>query len=264
MTAGDFRQRDAAAVAERDLELLEIGNRLGAAQRADRLVAAAEIGAAAGHVDVGRTQRPVDVAGGGAERVQPVGVELDLDLARHAAIAVDAGDALQALQLADDRIVDEPRKLFERHGRRRDGIGQDRLPFDVDAVDDRRLGSGRQVGADALDRVLGVVDGGLRVDLEAELDDGLRGTFGDRRRDVLDAGNVGDRVLDALGDLRLKLARRDARVGHRDRDDRHVDVGEARDRQLRKAHQSKRQQHDEHQDRRNRVADRPCGKIPAH
>ena len=61
-----------------------------------------------------------------------------------------------------------------RHGRRRDGVGQDRLPFDVDAVDHRRLGGRRQVGADALDRVLGVVDGGLRVDLEPELDDGLR------------------------------------------------------------------------------------------
>ena len=151
-----------------------------------------------------------------------------------------------------------------RHGRRRDGIGQDRLAFDVDAVDDRRLGGGRQVGADALDRVLDVVDGGLRVDLEAELDDGLRGTLGDRRGDVLDAGDVGDRVLDALGDLRLKLARRDAGIGHRHRDDRHVDVGEAGDRQLRKAHQPERQQDDEHQDRRNRVADRPGGKIPAH
>ena len=175
----------------------------------------AEIGAAAGHVDIGRAQRAVDVAGGGAERIQPVGVELDLDLARHAAVAVDAGDALQALQLADDRVVDEPGQLLDGHGRRRDRIGQDRLALDVDAVDDRRLRGGRQVGADALDRVLDVVDGGLRVDLEPELDDGLRRALGDRRGDVLDAGDVGDRVLDALGDLRLKLARRDAGIGHR-------------------------------------------------
>ena len=60
----------------------QVGERLGAAERADRLVAAAELGAAAGHVDIGRAQRAVDVAGGDAERIQPVGVELDLDLAR--------------------------------------------------------------------------------------------------------------------------------------------------------------------------------------
>ena len=101
-----------------------------------------------------------------------------------------------------------------RHGRRRDGIGQDRLALDVDAVDDRRLGRRRQVGADALDGVLDVVDGGLRIDLEAELDDRLRLALGDRRGDVLDAGDVGDGVLDALGDLRLQLARRHAGIGH--------------------------------------------------
>ena len=143
---------------------------LRAAERADRLVAVAELAAAAGHVDIGGAQRAVDVAGGDAERVQPVGIELDLDLARHAAIAVDAGDALQALQLADDRVVDEPGQFLERHGRRRDGIGHDRLALDVDAVDDRLVGGRRQVGADALDGVLDVVDGGLRVDLEAEFD----------------------------------------------------------------------------------------------
>ena len=112
----------------------------------------AEIAAAAGQVDIGGAQRAVDVAGGDAERVQPVRVELDLDLARHAAIAVDAGDALQALQLADDRVVDEPGQLLDGHGRRGDGIGQDRLALDVDAAHDRLVGGRRQVGADALDR----------------------------------------------------------------------------------------------------------------
>ena len=147
---------------------------LGAAQRADRLVAAGELAAAAGQVDIGRAQRAVDVGGGDAERVQPVGIELDLDLARHAAVAVDARDALQALQLADDRVVDEPGQFLDRHGRRGDRVGQDRLAFDVDAVDDRLVGGRRQVGADALDGVLDVVDRRLRVDLEAELDDRLR------------------------------------------------------------------------------------------
>ena len=57
-----------------------------------------------------------------------------------------------------------------------------------------------------------------------------------------------------------------ATPGSRDRDvdDRHVDVGEARDRQLREAHQAERHEHDEQQDRRNRVADRPGGEVPVH
>ena len=94
---GDLRKHDAAVGAERDLERLQVGEIFGAAEHTDGLVALAEIGAAAGHVDIGRTQRPVEVGGGDAERVQPVGIERDLDLARHAAIAVDAGDALEAL-----------------------------------------------------------------------------------------------------------------------------------------------------------------------
>ena len=130
---GDVGQRHLAAARQRDFERFEIGDLLGAAERADRLVALAEIAAAAGQVDIDEAQRAVDVAGRDAERGQPVGIDLDLDLARHAAIAVDAGDALQALQLADHRVVDEPGQLLERHGRRGDGVGQDRLSFDVDA-----------------------------------------------------------------------------------------------------------------------------------
>ena len=45
---------------------------------------------------------------------------------------------------------------------------------------------------------------------------------------VLDAGNVGDRVLDLLRHLALELGRGGARLRHGDGDDRHVDVGKAR------------------------------------
>ena len=58
---------------------------LAPAERADRLLAAADLAAAAGEIDVGGAQLPVDVAGGDAERVQPVGIERDADLAVDAA-----------------------------------------------------------------------------------------------------------------------------------------------------------------------------------
>ena len=70
-----------------------------AGQRADRLLLAADLAAAAGEIDVGGAELAVDVGRRDAERQQPVGIERDADLAVDAAVALDAADALQALQL---------------------------------------------------------------------------------------------------------------------------------------------------------------------
>ena len=56
--------------------------------------------------------------------------------------------------------------------------------------------------------------------------------------------------------LRLKLGRRRARLVDRNRDQRHVDIGKARDRQGAEAHDAEEAEHDEDQDRRQRLADR--------
>ena len=77
-----------AAARQRDHGRGEIGDRLLAGERADRLLAPADLAAAAGQIDVGRPQLAVDVAGRDAEGQQPVGIERDADL------AVDAADAL--------------------------------------------------------------------------------------------------------------------------------------------------------------------------
>ncbi len=203
-------------------------------------------------------------AGGDAEGQQPVGVEQDADLAVDAAVALDAADALQALQLALDHVVDVPGKLLQRHARRGRREGQDRLALDVDALDDRLVDVARQIEADLVDRVLHVVEGAVLVDLEAELHDGRRHAVGDRRHDVLDAGDVGDGVLDLLGDLALELGRRGARLHDRDRDERDVDVRKARDRQRHEADDAEQRQHREQHDRRHRPADRPGRDIEAH
>ena len=68
-----------------------------AGERADRLLAAGDLAAPAGEVDVGGAQLPVDVAGGDAEGQQPVRIERDADLALDAADALDLRDALDAL-----------------------------------------------------------------------------------------------------------------------------------------------------------------------
>ena len=49
-----------------------VSSGLRAAERADRLLAAADLAAAAGEIDAGQAQLPVDVRGGDAEREQPV------------------------------------------------------------------------------------------------------------------------------------------------------------------------------------------------
>ena len=129
-----------------------------AGERADRLLAPADLAAAAGQVDVGGAQLPVDVAGGDAEGEQPVGIERDADLAVDAADALDLRHALHALQGAHDRVVDEPGELLRRHARRACRVGDDRQALDLDARDDRLIDGARQLGADARDRILHVVE----------------------------------------------------------------------------------------------------------
>src|SRR5690606_18934919 len=140
----------------------------------------------------------------------------------------------------------------------------DRLALDVDALDDRLVDGARQVAADLGDRILDVVQRPVGIDLEPELDRGRRLAVGDGRADMLDAGDRGDGVLDLLGDLRLQLGRRRTGVGDRDRDERHVDVREPRDRQPHEGDDAEGAEDDEKQDGRNRVADRPGGEVPAH
>src|SRR5262249_15610475 len=59
----------------------EAGQRLGAGEGADRLVASADLGASAGEVDDGAAQAAADVERGQPHGLQPVGIEADADLA---------------------------------------------------------------------------------------------------------------------------------------------------------------------------------------
>ena len=133
------------------------------------------------------------------------GIERDADLAVDAAEALHFADAVDALQVARDRVVDEPRQLLDRHAGRGGGVGDDRQPLDVDPADDRLVDGARQVAADLGDLVLHVVERPVDVDrADVELDDGGGRAVGDRRDDVPDAVEAGDRVLDLLRHLRFR------------------------------------------------------------
>ena len=232
----------------------ELAQRLGAGQRADRLVVLADFGAAAGDVDIGAAQDLADIDGGEARGRQPVGIERDQNLALDTADALDLGDVAHALQRALDHVVDEIGELLGRLARRDRGIGDDRQADDVDALDQRLGDVLRQVGAHAGDGVLDVVQRAVGVGFQRELDGGQRQAVGDRGGDVTHALDAGDAVFNGLGDLGFKFRRRGAELRYRNRD--HGDVGRRQPchRKLGEGHPPEHQQDDRENDRRQRIA----------
>ena len=169
-----------AAGEQRDHGPGELVERLGAGQRADRLIVLADLGAAAGEVDIGAAQALADIDGGEAGGLQPVGIERDQDFALDTADTLDLGDAAHPLQGAFDDVVDEVGQLLGRLARRYRGIGHDRQADHVDALDQRLIDVLRQVGAHAGHRVLDVVQRAVGVGLERELDRRQRQAVGNR------------------------------------------------------------------------------------
>ena len=133
----EFVEPDLAPARQRDRQRGEIGDRTGAGERADRLLLARDLAAAAAEIDVVGAHLLVDGRGGDAEREQFFGIERDADLAIDAAEALDLADASNALQVTRDRVVDEPGKLLGRHAGRASRVGDDRQALDVDAADHR-------------------------------------------------------------------------------------------------------------------------------
>ncbi|MHC2689003.1 NTP pyrophosphatase (non-canonical NTP hydrolase) [Bradyrhizobium liaoningense] len=223
---------DLAAAEQRDHGAGEIAQRLGARERSDRLVVLADLGAAAGDVDIGAAQALADIDGSQAHGLQAIGIERDQDLALDTADALDLRDAAHALKRALDHVVDEIGELLRRLAGRDRGIGDDRQADDVDALDQRLGDVLRQVGAHARHRVLDVVERAVGVGLERELDRGDRQAVGDRGGDVPDALDAGDRVFNRLGDLGFELGWRCAKLRDRNRDHRDVGRGQPRHRKL--------------------------------
>ena len=263
---------DGAEVVEANLAAAEQRNHgagefvqgLGAGERADRLIVLADLGAAAGKVDIGAAQTLADVDGGQAGSLQPVGIERHQDFALDTADALDLGDAAHALQRPFDDVVDEIGQLLGRLAGRDRGIGDDRQADHVDALDQRLVDVLRQVGAHPGDGVLDVVQRPVGIGLERELDRGQRQSVGDRRGNVPHALDAGNAVFDGLGDLRFQLGRGCAELRDRDRDHRNVGAGQPRHREFGKADPAQNQQDDGEDDRRQRVSDRPGGDIESH
>jgi hypothetical protein len=255
----------AASARQRNDGLSEVGQGRLTGKGADRLLAASDLTPAPRQIDVDGPELAVDVAGRDAEGEKPVGVQGDADLARHAADALRLGDALHAQQRAGERVVHEPGQLLGRERGSARRVGQYRQAFDVEPLDDGLVDGAGQLAADAGDGVLDVVDGAIDRRLELEFDHGGRSAFYDGGGDVLDAGDTGDGILDALGNLGLELGRRRPRLRDLHLHDGHVDIRKARDRKPPEAEEAECQQHHEKHERGHRAPDGPGRDVePGH
>ena len=246
-----------AARGQGDLGGGEVGDGGRVADGADCLFARAEFGLTAAKIGVGQGQLGADRLGRDAKAVKLDRVKFDANLAVGTAVAVDATDAGAALQFASDNIVDEIGYFFEGQRGGRHGEGHDGLTFDVEFGDSGCIDIGGQVALDRVNRVLDVLQrlGGGHV--HAELDHRDGNPAGHVGGDILDAVDANEGIFDLFGDLRLHLGRGGAGLRDGDEHDRHVDVGEAGDRQGDEALPAHDHEDDEGQKRADGVADGP-------
>ena len=109
---------DLASARQRDRQRREIGDAVRARERADRLLLARNLAPSAAEIDVVGADLFVDRRRGDAERQQLFRIERNADFAIDAAESLDLADAVNALQIARHRIVDQPRQLLDAHSRR--------------------------------------------------------------------------------------------------------------------------------------------------
>src|SRR5271165_1357265 len=254
----EFVEPDFAPARQRDRQRREIGDAARARKRSDRLFLAGDLAAAAAEIDIVGAYLLIDGGRGDAERQQLFRIEGDADLSVDAAGALDLADATNALQVARDRIVDEPRQLLDAEARRRSGVSDDRQALDVDAVDDRLVDGARQIAANLGDLILHVVERAIDVDrADVELHDGRRRAVGDGRNKMPDAVEARDGVIDLFRHLLFELRRRCARLGDQHLYDRDVDIGKAGNRHRPKADEAEDGEDREGHHRGDGAADRP-------
>ena len=231
-------------------------------QRAHRLLAAAQVGAAAGALGLHLAQLARDVGRGGAQRLQLAGSRSTCTSRVTPPTRLTAPTPRIASSFLRDVVVDEPARAPRRpcacEAMVKASTG---CAAKSSLVIDRVAHVGRQVGAHALHGRAHVVDRFLHRLLEPELDDQRGRAVLHLGRDVLEALDGGDRVLELARDVGFELRRRGARQRGRHRDGRQVDVGEVLHLHRVEGQQAAEgEQHEQHH-RRDRVADGPGGDV---
>ncbi len=258
---GNFAQAHRFPSGNDHLGIPERLRRSRAGQHADRLFAAAHLGAAAGGIHVERSQLLIDFDGGEAQSLQPAGVQFDSDLAVDAAASRHLCDAGDREQPFGHGIVDEPAELCRGQARRSHRIVGECAAVDVDSRHQRFEYPLRQIIANFGDRVANIgyrtID--RRTDLELHEARGL--TLDDVGRDIAHIADVRYRAFHLLCDLRFHLGRRGARLSNGDVDHGKGHIRIKIDGQANERDDAQEKQHDEQHDRRDRMTDGPSRNI---
>jgi hypothetical protein len=147
----------------------EIGDRLRSRQRADRLVASADLGAPAGEVHVVAAKLAADIERGQSGALQPDRIESDPDLAFDVADAFDGADPPDSLQFPYDDVFDEEGELLGRFAGRDRGVGENGKSRDIDAPNHRFVDAAGEVGANTRDGILHVIKRAIGVGSQAKV-----------------------------------------------------------------------------------------------
>ncbi len=206
-------QADFAAGRQADLHRVEFGECFGAGHRSDGLIEAADFGAAPGQIDIAAAELAADIERCQSDGLQHERIEADPDLALDATNAFDATHTLDALQRADQNVLNEIRQLLRRFSRSDGRIGEDRKTGDIDTPDQRLVDAARQVGAYPPDCVRHIGNGPIDINADSKIESRHRDAVGDRRSDVTRARHTGERVFDLFRDLGFKLTRAGRRTG---------------------------------------------------
>jgi hypothetical protein len=151
----------------------------------------------------------VGIANGGdhlidadAEGRHRVRLDLHQNLAGHAAVDVDAGNAGNVLDALDDHLIREGCQLAKTHRRRQDRQRHDRLlVFLIGANDQWILDVAREAGFHLGDLVADILHRAGHVRGKPEFREHLALALERRRPNGLHAGDGVDRVLDGFGDI---------------------------------------------------------------
>ena len=249
------------APAHRQFDARQLLRRSHSGQGAQRLLTAAQVGPAAGRLQLHLLQLAAHIGGGDAQRQHALRVQLHGHLPVGPAHAGDRAHATHRQQPFGDGVVHKPAQGLVVHAGHAHRVGQHRLGGQIHFLDDGVAHIGGQVAAHALHGAAHIVHRLLHGFFEAEFG-------GDGHRAVLHLGvdvfqplQGGHGVFKLAGHLGFQLGRgRTGQRGHHG-DGGQVEVGKVLHLHGFEAEQAREGEHDKQHQRRNRVADGPGGDI---
>src|SRR5271166_2049462 len=255
--------RRAVAIGDDEIPVLRRFRRL--VVGVDLVVRVVVLDRALGTVGVGRGKRRADVFEADAIMKNRRRVDFDTHRGQRGARDVDFADARKLRKPLLKDVGGDVIELTGGMGRGCHGDDHDRRVGGVDLMVARVLAqAGRQIGACGDNRRLNVAGGAVDVATKAELQRDEGRALGALRRHFADVCDLTEMALERRSDRRRHRVGTRARHVGPNRDDREIDLGQRRDRQLRIAEQSAKDDADGEQRRRHRSSDEDFREAVVH